>query len=207
MSGVLLVFIYYMVSEVLGEGSPSPEPEESGTTFFNNEEKEWINEYCRQTDVLNVLAEKVKDSLIARGIFHANITEKEVLSNKKFMKFLTDIVRLNIKSGCKYGTVIFNGKSYPICSDFELSDEKMKPQHWKKLKPALFSELPNGVVEKFIQNRINLLKKLVRDCENLVNHMGFVKPVVKDTPTKEAESRESVQGRVNEFMVRLFDMY
>ena len=195
---VFLVFIYYMVTEVLGLGSPAPE--ETANSYFNDAERTLILDYCKKTTVLKIIAGNLKDSFIARGLFHANITEKEVLNNKKFMKFLTDVIRLNLNDNCNFGTVVYNGKLYPICSDFELSDDNVKPNDWKRNKPKLFAELPNGVVETFVANRSSLTRKVKRDAENLVNHMGFVKPV-KVTPTREAESRESVQGRVNEFMV------
>ena len=204
MSAVFIVFIYFMVTEVLGLApSESPASKETGNSFFNDAEKELINQYCKTTELLRDTAVKLKDSLTTRGIFDANTTEKDVLGNKRFMRFLKDVMRLNINSNDRnFGTVTYNGTSYPICTDFELSDDAMKPLMWQQK----FPDLPNAVFLRFKKNRDNLLRKVDRDSENFVNHMGFIRPP-KATPTKEAESKESVQGRVNEFMVRLFDMY
>jgi len=139
-------------------------------------------------------------------MFHANISEKEVLDNKRFMKFLLDIMRLNLNDECNYGTVFYDGKLYQICTDFELSDADVKPSDWKNSKKALFDAMPNGAVKQFETNRTGLTRRVKRDAENLVNHMGCVK-TVKVTPNREAESIESVQGRVNEFMVSVYNMY
>ena len=199
---VFLVFIYYMVTELLGT-SPA---EETGGSFFNAAEKEIIKEYCKKTKILRIIAVELKDSLVARGIFGANTTETQVLSNKRFMKFLTDIIRLNLNDDCNFGTVVYDGKIYPICTDFELSDADVKPGDWKKNKKALLDAMPNGAVKQFDLSRVKLLRNVDTDAKNLVKHMGFVK-AEKDTPTREAESKESVQGRVNEFMVSVYNMY
>ena len=188
---VFLVFIYYMVNEILGSAPP-----ETADTFFTDEEKQMIRDYCRKTKVLRILAGQLKNSLIARGKLDPNSTEKDVLQNQRFMKFLIDLVRLNLNDDCEYGTVVYNNTAYTICKDFELSDDKMKPAHWK-LK---FPDISNAVFGQFVKNRGYLLKKVKTDSENLVKHMNLIKPE-KETPTKDAESKESVQGRVNEFMV------
>ena len=148
-----------------------------------------------------VIARELGNSLLNRGFFTPDTTEKMVLEDDTFMSFFNDILRLNLSKNLldsEWGVLELEGVRKELMTDFELAQQDIKPNFIRKLCSEKGYSI--AVMEKFLNKRQNLIAKMKDMTRDTVRDFNL-----KDTtPKKKAPKKDSVadvQKRVDSFMV------